>query len=616
MRLLTLVLCSACALETELNPKDTRPDVGADTAPETDTAETAAPTECPSETFAAAAVAKRDACALGAAVDYTPRLEWVNTEPGRAASAPLVAQLTDDDGSGVLDDRDLPDVVVVGLDGGVWAIAGDGTTLWSRPDLAAQVTTPALGDLDGDGFPEVVVAGYHDTVALHGEDGATLWTGPAVPEALVGGPAIADMEADGAPEVVIGATILDGSTGAIRGRGTAGLGAGFYMAEFGAIGVVADIDRDGLQEVVVGNALYDVNGDTIWTNGESDGFVAVGDFDGDPAGEIVVSYDGELRLQDDDGTVLWSGVSVGGSSGAPAIGDLDGDGEPEIAVPGGWAYYALGADGTIRWSTPNTDVTGAFAGSALFDFDGDGALEVVSADEHEVLVLDGRTGAVLLRQTDHGSDTYNEYATVADVDGDGHAEILYTSADRSGSPAGLRVLGDASNSWPPARTIWNQTAYAATQVKDDGTIPPVPSWEAGSTFRAQTLAAAGAAEPTDRADLYPHVYATCADECDDGRLLTAWIAVGNRGHADVTETVSVEVWGDTGAEPVLLHGLDWTAALPAGTLSEAREIELHVPRGIRSLTVVVDGGAAPRAGVADECDETNNAVTWTGALCP
>ena len=55
----------------------------------------------------------------------------------------------------------------------------------------------------------------------------------------------------------------------------------------------ADIDGDGDQEVVVGNALYRVDGSAIWSNGLTDGYPAVADFNGHPDYQMLIS-----RLED------------------------------------------------------------------------------------------------------------------------------------------------------------------------------------------------------------------------------------------------------------------------------------------------------------------------------
>src|SRR5206468_3491949 len=61
-----------------------------------------------------------------------------------------------------------------------------------------------------------------------------------------------------------------------------------------------------------------------------------------------------------------------------------------------------------------------------------------------------------------------EEPVVADVDGDGDAEIVVAS---DGTTAGIHVFEDVASGWAPTRRIWNQHGYHITNVDEDGTIP-------------------------------------------------------------------------------------------------------------------------------------------------
>ncbi|MDO8970043.1 MAG: T9SS type A sorting domain-containing protein, partial [Saprospiraceae bacterium] len=67
---------------------------------------------------------------------------------------------------------------------------------------------------------------------------------------------------------------------------------------------------------------------------------------------------------------------------------------------------------------------------------------------------------------------------VADCDGDGEAEIIFTSFDAGGPDSvgslrgRLRVLKvDAPGTWTGTRPVWNQYGYSGAQVNDDLSIP-------------------------------------------------------------------------------------------------------------------------------------------------
>ena len=120
--------------------------------------------------------------------------------------------------------------------------------------------------------------------------------------------------------------------------------------------------------------------------------------------------------------------------GAPTVADFDGDGHAEVGVAGGDRYTlfdpdcrAAGGDCLavgVRWATVTEDTSSNVTSSTVFDFNGDGASEVVYNDEERFMVLDGRTGRVVFEDW-NPSQTRTEQAIVADADGDGQADIVF-----------------------------------------------------------------------------------------------------------------------------------------------------------------------------------------------
>ena len=115
------------------------------------------------------------------------------------------------------------------------------------------------------------------------------------------------------------------------------------------------------------------------------------------------------------------------------------------------------------WSRESDDDSSRATSSSVFDFNGDGAAEVLYNDECEFRVFDGVTGGVLFADISR-SRTWTENPVVADVDNDGNAEVvtaLNTEQENRScdddplgtilGPNGIRVWGDPNDTWVAAR---------------------------------------------------------------------------------------------------------------------------------------------------------------------
>jgi len=639
LALLTLCLgCTEYELNAEKEPdRPGRPDTD---TPDEDTGEIPEDTNvvevdaCVSLIFDEHEVAKVDACEESASPvgSFTPVVEWEKSSwsvaPGsmEVMMMPAVGSFSDDDGDGDADEDDIPDVVVVtySSEDVVRIVSGDGSgaeLLNLRFSGVQGQGGVAIGDINLDGWQDIVFPTNSRTVVAVDRTGAILWSSPYLGSAMYGtsdNPAIADLDGDGAPEVICGAAILS-NTGAVLGIGTAGIG-GVAGSNVGTTSFAYDIDGDGDQEVVVGNALYNKNGSSIWANGRVDGYPAAGNFDSDLAAEIVVSSQGRIRLQDDNGTLICeAGIPGAGSAyygGPPTIADFDGDGEAEFAAAAGSRYSVFEKDCSVKWQHNTTDASSGNTGSAVFDFEGDGVAEAVYADENRLWVFAGPDGATKLESTHHSNATWLEYPAIADVDGDNQAEIIVANTRYTATYTGFTVFGDADSSWRPGRKIWNQHAYSITNVNDDGSIPatPVRNLTVYNNFRSGALDV-GTDIPA-RADLTVTIEDVCVDDCGNDRLLT-WVSVANQGYVDVEDDVVIELYGTNSAGvESLLQTLSVTATLQAGQALQAFEFEVQPGAAdLASLRATIDGGNAGTGALVDECDETNNESVWAEAVC-
>ena len=188
------------------------------------------------------------------------------------------------------------------------------------------------------------------------------------------------------------------------------------------------------------------------------------------------------------------------SGGRINIGDFDGDGDVELGFAGRNIYVVrnyIDDDGDANrnngtwedlWRKTGLDDGSQRTGSTLFDFDGNGTVEVVYSEEEDLFIYDGPTGDLLF-QTTSRSGTRTEYPLVADVNGDGQAEIIVTAQARNGpafSGTGwISVYQSSNQPWVPARKVWNQHGYHVTNINDDLTVPAVQQDNLSSFFEGR-----------------------------------------------------------------------------------------------------------------------------------
>lgn len=403
---------------------------------------------------------------------FNPVAEWskstwsVGPTFTQVMAAPIVVSLTDDNADGKINDLDVPDIVFTTFAGGAYtspgwlrAVSGDdGKEILNIGNQSISGTAGvAGGDIDGDGIVELVTVTNGGVAKAFEHDGTLKWTSPALGASIYSYPAIADMNGDGKPEVVVGKSILN-NDGTLRATVKYGIGS--------LAAVVVDLDGDGNQELVAGNAVYDVDGKEQWYNPAlADGWIGIADMDLDSVPDIIVVGGGKVRMQTGKGVVKWDVAFPGGGGGPPTIADYDGDGEPEIGVAGKTGYAVFESNGAVLWQKPTQDASSQQTGSSVYDFEGDGAADVVYNDEVRLRVYAGSNGAEKLNILGHGSGTLFEYPLVVDVDNDGQSEIVVINNNYAyGTKTGVTVYGDKDKSWRPARKIWNQHAYYITNM--------------------------------------------------------------------------------------------------------------------------------------------------------
>lgn len=409
-------------------------------------------------------------------------------------------------------------------------------------------SSPAAADLDGDGDTEVIASTY-SLMVLDGETGATQWRvasghdrsqpGASNVGRTWPGIIVEDLDADGQLEIV---TAHGGGYLSVYNQD------GYFVPgwpvqpsggnELRGL-AVSDLDADGDLEIIATGAVYDkvntwvfehtsdlrpgwpqLSNDSGYAYGVFNANAAVGDLDGDGLGELVVPSDVHyICAYERDGIQIpaapiysgrgWGQVGVWESPvieqrgwgtcdqndnrserfranfahGPAVIADVDRDGKREMIVTGNvydCAYsnypsryigvYLFNADRSrfnksgFDWSTGPVDtgaplsedyyqIENAQPNPAVADLDGDGLMEILFSS------YDGRMHSFWLDKTEHGSwpyfvndpgEGFYRFASepvVADLNNDGKAEVIFASWAEKGSNAtgALHVLDYMGN---------------------------------------------------------------------------------------------------------------------------------------------------------------------------
>lgn len=544
----------------------------------------------------------------------------------------LVANLTDDNGDGAIDDRDSPDIAVPVFEGfgqfngaSIYVIDGaTGAPLFDTEGVrnVAALSEIAIADIDGDDLPEIVAAdssGNHLIAFEH--DGTQKWLSEFDPlpgrSDGAGAISIADLDGDGVPEIIIGASVYSNSGQLLADGRDLGGSTGFKL--YTSLSAVADVDLDGVPEILAGPTTYEFRDGVLSIDRRRadvpDGFVGVANFDADDFAEIVLVGRGEVRVLNHDGSDLTSwapgsggiaAVPGGGYAGPPTIADMDGDGEVEIGIAGASFYVVFNADGSILWQSPIQDISSQVTGSTSFDFQGDGTAEIIYRDEMKLRIYRGADGSVLYEKPLR-SGTATEVPVVADVDADGHAEIVVTSDHHFGGTlddTGVNVFEDAADSWLDTRSIWNQNSYHITNINDDASVPAneQASWLTHNTYRLNTFPDR---DPLQAADLTLGRLEIV--DSGAGQPMSLRARIGNGGIVPSGDGVIVSFHDGADSTAPLLG----TVSLPAMAPGEWRDIALENVlnvSGVSGVFAVIDAGAQ-----STDCATANNQL-WQAGL--
>jgi hypothetical protein len=513
----------------------------------------------------------------------------------------------------------------------------------------------AIADLDADGKLEIAGIDHGAHIVVYDSNGALLATSDQAAKTpndyLWGGPAIANLDGSNPPEIVYAGMAVRFQGGKLTTVFNMPVAVGAY----GQHSAIADVDLDGTPEVIAGNAIFDGKTGADETPAPvkalPPGYPAVAQFDpSTPEPEIVLissspSAAGSIRIyHPKTGNVVFGPYAFGVKAGGPpTVADFDGDGKPEVAAAG-WEGYALFDPDCaqtplpaschspgIRWLRPTLEHSSGVTGSSVFDFNGDGRAEVVYRDECWMKVYDGLTGKALFASA-NSSATGTELPIVADVDNDGHADIVvarddYPNSDPCvaeaelglpfpGRNKGVAVYRDPKNRWMPSRPIWNQHTYHITNINDDGTVPAKEqnNWETWNNYRQNVQGAVKqdvpATDMTGTVKVVPDPSADCAARWE------LYAEICNRGTAQAKAGVQGTFYdSDPRAGGKKICTAATTKALDPGQCEQVHCTWKDPPAGYVDIWFAADDDGA-KQGREQECYEGNNLAMAAKVKCP
>lgn len=534
-------------------------------------------------------------------------IEYQYTSGGSGAIVmPAIGNMTDDNGDGRIDEKDIPDIAFTTWSSNTLVLlSGDGSgEIFEVSGFNGQGGV-TIADVDADGEPEIIAFTTSNQIAAVNGSGGTEWTSSTFSFGSYPQPTVADLDADGKPEVIGDIAVVDGENGNTVATLTG-------ITNSWKTPVAADIDQDGTQEIILGNKVFSHTGATEWTNSGSGAgnFAAVANIDSDKEAEIFFVSGSTMYVHEDDGTLITTATIPGTNPGPPCMADFDGDGEVEIGIPANTKLSVFEVDGTKIWETGINDSSG-LAGCSGYDMDNDGAYEVLFADQDALRIYDGASGALLYENYSHSSGTVWEYPVIADIDKDNSAEICIAS--NGSGYKGVTCFGHNGDGWPSSGPTWGSHDFALTNILADGSVPKKPdaSWLKYNVFRARP-----SVDDPARPDLGGKLKDFCLADCDNGPVRVSF-QVWNEGGADIEAGLPYAVYSVTEAGEVLaFQGV--LPAVPAGVAPMGIEFAM-LPSEWGRFGIIIrlddDGTGILEGGTLTECDEDDNEIVFAEGIC-
>ena len=292
----------------------------------------------------------------------------------------------------------------------LWATKGSAGLLpgWPIEMNYSIANQPLIANLAGDEREEIVIGGNFPRIfSAEGEEIPWLTFRFLGNNGTLGS---ADLDLDGNPEILVTAP---SSIWALRPSGESIPGFPMQLQNSGYF-AVGDVDGDGIPEIVVVGesfsestglapriSIYSNEGNlkatiTLKSDEAQPSEPALADLDGDGKLEILFQTDGAVHAVRSDGTyfpgwpVVWGQNSWTGGS-APVVGDVDGDQLPDIVVSdeqaggGRSSVYVFNRNGVLHPHFPKDLPIGSGRVPAIADIDADGHNEIIFVSAEDII---------------------------------------------------------------------------------------------------------------------------------------------------------------------------------------------------------------------------------------
>ena len=225
-------------------------------------------------------------------------------------------------------------------------------------------------------------------------------------------------------------------------------------------------------------------------------------------------------------------------------------------------------------------------------------------------IYSGRNGSLLYNDPFSTPGLSLIYAyqnvTVADVDGDGHAELVVIGYNRSTLDAIRVYKSDTEHGaapWVGAGKTWNQFSYHVTNINDDGSIPQheAPSWLLNNTYNAQ---AAIGQNPNPY--LTPNLTASYLRVSQNSGGVHLTVRIGNGGATDAPAGVEIKFYDGNPATGAIIGTVSTPAILRPGDYEDLSLTWTGGTAGVHDIYAVVNGSNA-----VSECRSDDNQAVAT-----